>query len=335
MRELIAQDPALFARFDTNGDGTIDGEEWDAVRQLMIRRLEREAAEAEDARLALAELDDAQAAELARMEAEMEAEDAAVAPTAGGARDFSNLELAFDPRAQPRSTGGLAEEIYAVDLAAPMRGSDFASGAHGIPSHRELVLEQAGGVKQLFGKLFRRSYVIRDARGDAIGVIGQRENEQLQDLTRITLVNYPDLHFSLEDYATNARYELRHSVGLGENSISLYTARRELARTSWTLSFLRRRYEVRCVSQQVSYYARRRLSNPWSYDVLNPFEEKIGELQRGWTGLGFLTMGNLFRIHVDVDVPPEVMWGLVTTALLADLDSESGSRGSFLDVFNG
>lgn len=49
MRELIATDPAVRARFDTNGDGEIDGNEWHVVRQLVLRRLMAEALEAEAA----------------------------------------------------------------------------------------------------------------------------------------------------------------------------------------------------------------------------------------------------------------------------------------------
>jgi hypothetical protein len=49
MKELINNDPQIRARFDPNGDGTIDGEEWEQVRQLVIQRIEREAAEAAEA----------------------------------------------------------------------------------------------------------------------------------------------------------------------------------------------------------------------------------------------------------------------------------------------
>lgn len=43
MKELIANDPAVLARFDTDGNGVIDGEEWEAVRQVVIQRLKRKA----------------------------------------------------------------------------------------------------------------------------------------------------------------------------------------------------------------------------------------------------------------------------------------------------
>ena len=53
MRKLIQKDPEVLARFDTDGNGVIDGHEWEQVRQLVIQRLEREEAEtAEASRLA-------------------------------------------------------------------------------------------------------------------------------------------------------------------------------------------------------------------------------------------------------------------------------------------
>lgn len=46
MKSLIQEDPRVLARFDQDGNGVIDGDEWEAVRQLVIRRLEREEEEA-------------------------------------------------------------------------------------------------------------------------------------------------------------------------------------------------------------------------------------------------------------------------------------------------
>ena len=49
MRELIRNDHAARARFDVDGNGEVDGDEWEQVRQLVVRRLEREAVEAREA----------------------------------------------------------------------------------------------------------------------------------------------------------------------------------------------------------------------------------------------------------------------------------------------
>lgn len=337
MKELIASDPAVLAHFDADGNGVIDGQEWEAVRQVVIRRLEREAAEAELARQMLQELDDAQAAELARMEADMAAEDAPPGDGLEG-RDWGNLELAFDPReARGKS---VADEVYERELHSRYSGArnpnSVRFGEYGtLADCQELVLEQGGGAKQLFGNLFRRTYVIRDPEGNELGRVGQRENEALQNLTDYSIFNDPTLNFRVHDEVSQEEFRLERTSGLGDNSISVYNPRGHIvASASWTLSFLRRKYEVRVVREGISYYVRRRALRPWTFEVLDPFEEPIGEMQRGWSGLGFLTGGNLFHIQIDEEVSPDAMWGFLATALLADLDSEQGSRRSGLDFFN-
>jgi len=383
MRELIATDPEVLAHFDTDGNGVIDGEEWDAVRQLVIQRLEREAAEAELARQLQESLDPRQAAELARMEADIAGEDVnepasesqadELPPVSkvdeievdfdavsGGqvevehgtpsqrpgqrpeSRDFEGLELAFDPR-EDRATQNqsLADELYERELAGR-----YAAGARDARSVRlseagtmadcnELILEQSGGAKQFFGNMFRREYVVRDADGQEIGRIGQRENEMLQNLTDYSILEDPDINFSVHDGITGEQFHFRRTSGFTDNTIAVFNPQgRVIARTSWTLSFLRRKYEVRVVKEGMSYYVRRRMLKPWTFDVLDPFEEPIGTMQRGWSGLGFLTGGNLFHIEVEGDVSPDAMWGFLATALLADLDSEAGSRKAGFDFFN-
>lgn len=336
MRELIASDPRVLARFDTDGNGVIDGDEWEAVRQLVTRRLEREEVEAELAR----RLADEQAAEMARLQADIEAERAAAeepAP-APGVRDYANLELAFDPRADAAvRQQRVAEEIYEKELyrryadPAPHRSGTLGT----LGDRRELILEQGGGAKQLFGNLFRRHYVVRDRDGHELGHVGQRENEALQNLVDYSIFTDPSLHFRVHDYASDTEYEFRRTTGLGENYINVNDPRgRTIAMTSWTVSFLRRKYEVRVVREGVSYYVRRRALRPWTFEILDPFDEPIGEMQRGWSGLGFLTGGNLFHLELDVEVSADAMWGFLATALLADLDSESGSRRAGLDLFN-
>jgi hypothetical protein len=47
MRALIEKDSAVRERFDSDGDGDIDGHEWDQVRELVIARLERQDRERE------------------------------------------------------------------------------------------------------------------------------------------------------------------------------------------------------------------------------------------------------------------------------------------------
>ena len=43
---------------------------------------------------------------------------------------------------------------------------------------------------------------------------------------------------------------------------------------------------------------------------------------------------DISSLDIDADVSPDAMWGFLATALLADLDTERGSRSSGLDLFN-
>ncbi len=354
MRELIANDPKVLAQFDKDGNGVIDGDEWQEVRNLVIRRLEHEAYEAQLASQ-MAQIDDEQLAEIARMEAAMAEEEFELEPEPEQPKlqthpslasnqsnlDFSNVELAFDPREdQIARQQSMADKLYEREVASRYGAGNPSAkvriGEHGsLADCHELILEQQGGAKQLLGNLARREYVIRDGRGEEIGRVWQKQNEALQNLTVTSLFEYPDLHFFIEDYLTEQTYEVSRSTRIGENSMSVMNPKkRYFVHTEWTLSFLRRKYEIRAYTEGVSYYVRRRALNPFTFDVLDPFDEKIGVMQRGWTGLGFLTMGNLFHISIEKDVSPSVMWGFLATALLADLDSESGSRRAGLDFWN-
>lgn len=371
MRELIATDPEVLAHFDADGNGVIDGEEWQAVRELVIKRLEREAAETELARQFQDQLDPEQAAELARMEADIAGDssldssrpsglplgaeanenwavsDESPSPTQKPGRrpvvrDFEGVELVFNPReAIAGKEHSLADELYSDELASRyVAGSRDArsvrlSEAGTMADCNELVLEQSGGAKQFFGTMFRRAYVVLDADGDQIGRIGQRENEMLQNFTDYSILEDPDINFAVYDGITGEQFNFRRTSGFSDNTIAVFNPQnRVIARTSWTLSFLRRKYEVRVQKEAMSYYVRRRFLKPWTFDVLDPFEESIGTMQRGWSGLGFLTGGNLFHIKVDVEISADAMWGLLATALLADLDSEAGSRKAGFDLFN-
>jgi len=317
MRELIASDPEVLAQFDTDGNGVIDGDEWEEVRKLVIRRLERDDFERE-------------LAEKLLQEEEIQEE-----PEVRG-RDFSNLELAFDPR---KSDASPADQIFERELAqrrhAPAR-HDVRLSEHGtLADCHELILEQTGGLKQMFERLFRREYLIKRPDGAEVGRIYQRENEFAQDLTNLNLFRHQNITFYIDDYVSNERFEMCRSASIGDNSIAVKNPRkRTIADTSWTLSFLRRKYEVRSVRDGVSYYVRRLILRPFTFEVLDPFEEPIGTMSRGWSGMGFITGGNLFHVDIQKDVSPDVMWGFLAAALLADLDSERGSRKAGLDIFN-
>ena len=319
MRELIRTDPRVFARFDRDGNGVIDGDEWEEVRRVVAQRLEREAFEEE----------------LARELAEQPAPDA-FSPPAGEVElpfDEAPLELAFDPRLQPRGER-IADQVFHRDVARK-----YADVVPGQPTtladHRELVLEQGGGVKQLFTSMFKPSYIIRDARNREVGRIAQQQNEMLQNMMDYDLFRDPNLSFEVEDYLGNYPYRFVRSTGMTENCVQVVNPQgRYIGYTEWKFSFLRRKYEVRVDAEGVSYCVQRRLLRPWTFDILDPFDEPIGVMQRGWSGIGFLAGANLFHISVETEITSQLMWGLLATALLADLDSEQGSRRSSLDFFN-
>ena len=153
----------------------------------------------------------------------------------------------------------------------------------------------------------------------------------VQNLGAVSVFDVPDLDFVVDDYVSGDQFRFRRTRGFSDNSITVTNPRgMTIASTSWTLSFVRRKYEIRVPTEGVSYYVRRRLLKPWTYDALDPFEDPIGDLQRGWNGLGFLTGANLFHIGFEEPIGSSAMWGFLATALLADLDTEPNSRGSFL-----
>jgi hypothetical protein len=335
VRELIATDERVLARFDTDGNGVIDGQEWEAVRQLVIDRLERDARETAEAERIRERLQAEAAAQRA-------SEKQAPSTTPGDDRDWSNLELAFDPREDRRvQDRAIAEEVYEREVASrhshARTASSVRTSEHGtLADCHELVLEQVGGVKQFFGNMFRREYIIRGADGEEVGRIGQHENEMLQDLTNYRIFEDPDLNFVVHDHTSDEHFNLQRTSGFSDNSIAVQNPKgMTVARTSWTLSFLRRKYEIRVMREKLSYYVQRRMLRPWTYDILDPFERPIGAMHRGWSGLGFVTGGNLFHIELETDISPDAMWGFLGAAMLADLDSERNSRRkSFLDVLN-
>jgi hypothetical protein len=143
MRALIQKDPETLARFDTDGNGVIDGHEWEQVRQLVIQRLEREEAEAIEA--------------------------GRLASAAGEA--FAATAIA---------PGSVASAIYEIDLSSTRSATSLPGG---IAEADEMVLEQQGGLGQLFEGMVRRRYSVFSTDGSLLGSIDQVENEMMQEPT--------------------------------------------------------------------------------------------------------------------------------------------------------
>lgn len=62
MRRLIRSDPEMLARFDRDGNGSLDGEEWERVRQQVVRELARQLDETQPPRGVAREVFDAERA---------------------------------------------------------------------------------------------------------------------------------------------------------------------------------------------------------------------------------------------------------------------------------
>jgi hypothetical protein len=285
MRALIEKDPEILARFDTDGNGVIDGHEWEQVRQLVIQRLEREEAEAIEA---------------SRLAAE-----------AG--------EVFVATAAAP---GAVAHAIYDADLPSSRSATSLPGG---IDEADEMVLEQQGGLGQLFEGMARRRYSVLAADGSLLGSIDQVENEVMQGLANRSLFEIPDLHFRVCDGGSGATTTFRRSQGLARDCIDVIDPTgMHRASVEWKLSLLGRKFAVQPAGEGGVVTVKGSILRPFTLEIRDCVDDPIGTIERGWSGLGaFLTGGNRMRIRVRPgEGTPEQRWGLLAAALLADLSAE-------------
>jgi len=285
MRTLIQKDPEILARFDTDGNGVIDGHEWEQVRQLVIQRLEREEAEAIEA--------------------------GRLASVAGEA--FAATAIA---------PGSVAHAIYEADLPLTRSATSLPGG---IAEADEMVLEQQGGLGQIFEGMVRRRYSVFSADGSLLGSIDQVENEMMQGLTNRSLFEIPDLHFRVTDGGTGATTTFRRSQGLARDCIDVIDPTGMYrASVEWKLSLLGKKFAVQPAGEGGEVRVKGSILRPFTLEIRDCVDDPIGTIERGWSGLGaFLTGGNRMRIRVRPgEVTPEQRWGLLAAALLADLSAE-------------
>lgn len=287
LKHLINTDPRVKARFDKDGNGVIDGDVWEEVRQLVIRRLERGDAEANAA--------------------------AGATPGAGGA-----------PTASPsEAESQVAEQLFAEDLQ-PLPLDAISPGSAG--QHSVLILEQEGGLGQVFEGMQRRSYSVHAPDGRAIARIEQVESELLQGFTQRGF-SIPDLHFRVLDQISGEQLLLQKSESMSSGTrIAVVNAKGgEIAHAQFRGRFLEREIMAHSSLVALGLRVKRRLLKPWTYDIETELDEKVGSIERGWSGLGgFLTGGNRMRIHVETGrATPELMWALVAAGLMFDLAQES------------
>jgi len=290
MRKLIEKDAEVKSRFDTDGNGHIDGDEWEQVRQLVIRRLEGEATEQAEAQRLAAEADEA----------------VSIAAVAGGA---------------------IAQQIYDGDLSV---GGPGAVLGNGISDSDDLILEQQGGLSQAFEGLMRRSYAILGADGRTLGTVEQVENELLQDLGRRSLFDPKELSFRLCDAATTETFTLQRSESLGSDQLFIYdSAGAQAGMVRRKPGLLSSEYRITSSLDAGTLSVKSSLFKPFSLEILGIVGSTIGTVQRGWSGLGaFVTGANRMRIHLDepAQASPMHRIGLVAAALVADLEAEDRKR---------
>lgn len=280
MRVLIEKDPEVKARFDTDGNGVIDGHEWEQVRELVIARLEREMAE-----------------EALGRESGAEAGETLGTPV----------------------PGLIAEKIFDGDLQSPV------ALPHSIGEADCMVLEQQGGLSQVFEGTFRRRYAVLDADGGPLGTVEQVESELALGMAAHQIFEHPDLHFRVTDAGTGTVTTFRRTQGLARDCIDVIgPAGLYRASVEWKLSLLGRKFEVSPAGEGGIMTVKSTLRRPLTLSVLDCVDDPIGRIDRGWSGLGaFLTGGNRMRIRVNPgEVTPEQRWGLLAAALLADVSAE-------------
>jgi hypothetical protein len=286
MRVLIEKDPATRNRFDADGNGAIDGDEWEQVRQLVIQRLEREEAEA-----AMAERLAARAGERI-----------AAAPTLPGA---------------------VAQAIHEGDLPAS-RGS--SATPESIGDADEMVLERQGALGALLGRMVRRRYAVFAADGSPLATIEQVENQMIQELTNQSILEFPDLHFRVVEAGNGNTTLFSRSRGLARDCIDVMDpAGRFRAAVEWKFSLLGGKLVVQPAGEGGPVTVKGSIFRPFTLEILDLVDDPIGRIEHGWSGLGaFLTGAHRTRIRVNPgEVSSDQRWGLLAAALLADVEADS------------
>lgn len=296
MRELIESDPRVKARFDTDGNGVIDGEEWEQVRQLVVRRLEREESE----RAARERL-------------------AAVQPVEAASPDEEDL---------PVVVGAVATQIYTEDLPG-MAGAP--AGGVSLAACHDLIIEERGLAQYFFGP--RRNYALLTPGGQQVGEVQQREMEWLQHLTAKVGAGVPDLHFDVIDSVGGERYTFKRSAELFGQHVAIFDgADRQVGYVEEKLGVLKPSYRIVSTFERSHISVKWSLLHPFTLTVCDLMGDPIGKVERGWSGLGmFLTGPDRMRVHTDAEqFNPAFRWGLVAACVLAEMGQEQKDRGGGL-----
>lgn len=301
MREMIATDPEVLAHFDVNGDGVIDGAEWQAVVRLVTLRLQREA---EDAARAQAVMD----------------RDAGGAPT--------TEEIAREPTPQPtpepRQSGELASHLYQDEVRPYVSAVQSESPDSEIASMFELprvVLEQSE--KEFTGEHWM-GYLVRDHRGVTVGRIGLRHSTG------------EELHYDVWDAKTGSTLSLRQERrGRHQPLLAFDEAGQRLGFALWKSSLLGRS-KITFESEGRAGRATQQFFDEHVFDVCDSRDQAVGRIEHDWFGLGFLT-GSGRQLHVQANgAISRAGWMVMfATAIAADWCCERERMTDTSDMLGG
>jgi len=287
MKGLIEKDPEVKAQFDKNGDGNIDGFEWEQVRQLVMQRLEHEEAEAEEARRLAADAD----------------------------VDFAQETVA--------TVGAIAEEIYHNDLSKasapdPTRLDDCEDFVlrqeGGVGQLFESMVRREYTISTVSGQVLG---MLHQAENQMLQELTNRSLFEQPDLHFV--MTEPSegrvAVFKWTEGFTSRRMDIRDG------------AEGQMGHVTYKPSLLNHIYRVVSTFDQGVLQVKAALYKPFTLDILNHLGEKIGTVHRGWSGLGgFLSGGNAMRIQIKPGFTSSGQrLGLLAAALLEDLRAE-GSR---------
>lgn len=288
MRELIDSDPRVKARFDRDGNGVIDGEEWEQVRQLVIRRLEREEAEV-----------------AARTDALIEE---------GGAEE----EL-------PLVVGTVAAQIYEEDL--PVLAGASVSPSLALPDCHDVIVEERG-LAPVFSFLRRNYALLTPDGREIGAIEQREMEWLQGLTTRVgggaPDLHFDVVDFTTNERYTFRR----STQLFGTDIFIFDGAERQVGFVKEKLGVLKPTYRVVSTFQRAHVSVKWSLLHPFTLTVCDLMDDPVGKIERGWSGLGaFLTGPNRLRIRTDPEqFDPGFRWGLIAASILAEMGQEERDR---------
>ena len=280
MREMIQTDQEVLNHFDTNGDGEIDGAEWAAVRDLVVKRLTREAREVEAARAAMA-----------GVPLKSLRPDAPPIPLEPGETAQYVFREDLVPMVQtPRGSGTTVDlqDALLLDILVLKRGGEFRGVS--TKCDVEYALFNKGQKKLCRLNLTRdRGRNTRKHRGFRVDVIG------------------------VDGAVTHT---IRHG-DMGDEFMVIEDAEKhELGRLSRRSTWIRRVFDM--TWPQGKAIVRRSLWDETAHVVIDSHGRDLARVEQDWSGLGGLFNNDLMHIAFEPAAEFESRWAILGTALLMD-----------------